>query len=228
MDWPLAIEKNRERLLAVIVALIASLGLTQNRRLTTLPHYLYRRTLAILRPAEAALRRLIVMAAYDLQLRGFVCAKSRPALSFAPLLAGRRCPNGADEGQRGTAFRLIKPLKSFDSDLPDFTNFGTSQDDRFSENGEPANRAPVAATALGLRMLALQHALNNLPRQAKRLARWYAARDIALQNNLPHRLSPMRPGLPPAYLKRPKQDIGNILLDCHSLANDARDRQGMP
>jgi hypothetical protein len=38
----------------------------------------------------------------------------------------------------------------------------------------------------------------------------------------------MRPGLPPAYQQRPKQDIGGILLDCHSLALYARDRQGVP
>lgn len=225
MDWPLAIEKNRERLLAVITALIASLGLTQNRHLTTLPHYLYRRTLAILRPAESALRRLIVMAAYDLQLSGYNPAKPRPALPFSPLLAGRRWSEGPDEGQRRSSFLLIEPLKSFDSELPDFSSFCG---DPFSENGEAPNRAPIPALSLGLRLLALQRALDNLPHQAKRLARWYAARDRALQNNLPHRLSPMRPGLPPAYQKRPKQDIGNILLDCHSLAIDARDRQGAP
>ncbi len=69
MDWPLAIDKNREKLINIIVALMASLGLTDGGKLTTLPFYLYRKALLILRPAEAAVRRLIMMAVYEMELR---------------------------------------------------------------------------------------------------------------------------------------------------------------
>jgi hypothetical protein len=38
----------------------------------------------------------------------------------------------------------------------------------------------------------------------------------------------MRPDLPPAYQKRPRHAIEDILLYCHSLAQLARERQGVP
>ncbi|MGL4488899.1 MAG: hypothetical protein ACRCU5_05580 [Rhizobiaceae bacterium] len=219
MDWPLAIEKNRERLLAVIVALITSLGILNGGRLTTLPHYLFHRALSILRPAEAALRRFIVIAAHQLDLSRLKPRKpsNTPVANFTFLP-----PRAADYVP---AFQLIEPLKVFKEELPDFASFGASHDNTFGEMAEPSNRTPVLALQLGLRLLALKRALDHLPKQARRLARWYAARDLALQNNAPHRLSPMRPGLPPARHKRPRHAIEDILLDCHSLALLARDRR---
>ena len=76
MDWPLVIDRNRTALMTIIVALMASLGLAGGGRLTTLPFFLYHRALRILRPAESALRRLIMIVAHEMALRGF---KLRPA-----------------------------------------------------------------------------------------------------------------------------------------------------
>ena len=76
MDWPLVIDRNRTALLTIIVALMVSLGLVSGGKLTTLPFFLYRRALRILRPAESALRRLIMIVAHEMKLRGF---KLRPA-----------------------------------------------------------------------------------------------------------------------------------------------------
>ena len=78
MDWNAAIEKNREALKRVLAMLVAMAGplapipsasrpACEPRR--TLPRHLHRAVLSLLRPAEAAARRLIIVAA-----RGIVIA----------------------------------------------------------------------------------------------------------------------------------------------------------
>lgn len=214
MDWPLAIDKNRERLMRIVIALMASLGLVKGGMLTTLPRLLYRKALLILRPAEAAVRRLIMMAAYELELRQVRLRPRRKNVtrqndfSFASSLK-----------QSLPSFNLIEPLKSFEFETPDFSSFGAT----FS--GNEYNFSSIAAGQLGSRVLALKNALDNIQSQARRLARWYQARDLALKQNRPHRLSPMRPGLPPSYRFKPVREVEDVLLDCHSLASVARDRR---
>ena len=68
MDWNAAIENNREALKRVLAMLVAMAGLDGGRP-TTLPRHLHRAVLSLLRPAEAAARRLIIVAA-----RGIVVA----------------------------------------------------------------------------------------------------------------------------------------------------------
>src|SRR6187401_25372 len=74
MDWHLAIEKNREALKRVLAMLVAMAGLAvlpagdrvDWRSAPTLPRHLHRFVLRLLRPAEAAARRLIIVAARGL------------------------------------------------------------------------------------------------------------------------------------------------------------------
>ena len=78
MDWNLAIEKNTEalrRILAMLIAMVAGAG-AQN----TLPRQLHRYVLSLLRPAEAATRRLIIIAARGLvvKIRPWRPAKPKP------------------------------------------------------------------------------------------------------------------------------------------------------
>src|SRR6188472_4379134 len=78
MDWSLAIEKNREalkRVLAMLFAMVASGdgGSPTGARSSTLPRHLHRFVLRLLRPAEAAARRLIIVAA-----RGLVVGLAPP------------------------------------------------------------------------------------------------------------------------------------------------------
>ena len=83
MDWQLAIEKNREALKSILVMLVAMAGLPvllgrgdaviAGDRPKTLPRHLHRFVLRLLRPAEAAARRLIIIAA-----RGLVVELSPP------------------------------------------------------------------------------------------------------------------------------------------------------
>ncbi len=220
MDWPLAIDKNREKLISIIVALMASLGLVDGGKLTTLPFYLYRKALLILRPAEAAVRRLIMMAAYEMKLCGF----NLPPRGEVVRRTGEgelRRKNGAETGWHNPSFNLIDPLKPFTEEAPDYSEFGQS----FTEGDGPSDRTPTPAASLGRRILALKRALDTIEKQARRLTRWYALRDQALAQNHPHRLSPLRPGFPPGYRRKPRHEIEEVLLDCHSLAQYARERR---
>ncbi len=210
MDWQLVINRNREALLTLIVALMASLGLAPNGQLTTLPQFLYARALLIIRPAESALRRLIMIAALQLNPRGVTLPKSRERNADFVRQNPRVEP-------RLPTFDLIDPLKTFGEEAPDYSTFGSAQGD------ESADRTPIPADALGRRLLALKNALESIPAQAKRLARWYAARDLALSQNQPHRLSPIRPG-PPPYSRRDKRsEMDKLLTECHLMAIHARD-----
>ena len=215
MDWSLVIDRNRKALLTIIVTLMASLGLVGGGRLTTLPFFLYRRALAILRPAESALRRLIVIVAHEMALRGF---KLRPARrdGLVEFLVFSR-PN-PQSGERLPSFNLIDPLKIFGREAPDMDGFYSG------ENSDAAEVTPISAASLGRRILALKNALENLPRHAKRLARWYEQRDLAYAQNSAHRYSPMRPGPAPFSRRRKPEEIDDVLLECHLLAIYAGER----
>ena len=224
MDWQTAIDRQRNTLISIISLLMKSLGLVDGGALTTLPYFLYRRALLIIRPAEAAVRRLIMMVAYDMELRGFNLAP-RGAMSAKPTERGPfdrlSRSNRSNQNQHHHAFNLIDPLKTFGSDAPDYSTFGAS----FDPNLDTSNRTPTPAASLGRRLLALKSVLENIDKQARRLTRWYAARDAALAQNRPHRLSPLRPGFPPGYRKKPQHEIEEVLLDCHSLAQYAREKR---
>jgi hypothetical protein len=253
MDWQLAIEKNREALLRIIAGLYAFAGLAEGAVAAVLPRHVYRVLLRVLRPAESAVRRLIILAA-----RGLVLAAH--ASRLAPVGLNQR--TGAP---RLPAFLLIDPLKRFApfagtnedagcwighdfmdmDDLEDGENFSDDGDlddsyggvpslPRISVPGyyDPALVVPALPSPLDLinaahltaRLRALHRALNNLPSQARRLARWYAKRDLALRGNTTvRRLSPFRPGLPPGLNVRPTHEVHAILRECHLLMLDARD-----
>jgi hypothetical protein len=83
-----------------------------------------------------------------------------------------------------------------------------------------------AVAHLGRPLQALKHALDTLPKQARRLARWHARRDFMLCQKLPARpmrLSPFRPGSPPGFRLRAIHEVDGILRESHALALDALD-----
>ena len=213
MDWSLAISRNRDALRSIVAALFAMTGMVKGGMLTTLPRNLYLITLAILRPAESAVRRLIVIAANGLAL------STSPLRGEVPGIAGRRgdCP-------RTRAFQLFDPLKTFDPEafwdtLPQFeSGFGLTRS-AYSSSEDTSNPR-LDATLLGQRLNAIMRALDTIPHQARRLIRWQAKRDAALKAFRPTRLSPMRPGLPPGWRERRLHEVDDILRECHGLAND--------
>jgi hypothetical protein len=226
MDWPLIIERNRDRLLAVLAPLFAVLGFDPRR--ADLPRHLYRALLITLRPAESAVRRLIIIAARGLVVK-LGAARGFPArLGFKLALE--------KDAERIPAFCLIDPLKRFATEgfewakewekeqiLPRISVPGII-DPVFQERLIPMKDDPIDCAALRRRLQALREALENLPRQARRLARWKARAELARQAEVKPksgRLSPFRPGFAPGYHRHKPQEIDVILGDCHYFAVEA-------
>ncbi|MEQ1521227.1 MAG: hypothetical protein ABL936_08145, partial [Aestuariivirga sp.] len=65
---------------------------------------------------------------------------------------------------------------------------------------------------------ALKLALDDLPRQARRMARWRMRREA---ETAPKFKSPLRPGPPPGHRKRPIHEVDEVLTECHWLAWEA-------
>ena len=224
MDWDLAIKRNSEALNGIVEALFAMLGLAGSDMMERIPKSLHRAVLRILRPAESAVRRLIVIAA-----RGLV-VKVTP---WRAMPKGQIIGKGV--GSRLPSFRLCDTRK----DIPELRQhrvqyakhpprilfFGDDSrvDSLWSVPESAAAPAPepdglVNAARLSRRLQALKLALDDLPRQARRMARWRVRREAA---KAPKFKSPLRPGPPPGHRKRQIHEVDKILANCHWLAWDA-------
>jgi hypothetical protein len=73
---------------------------------------------------------------------------------------------------------------------------------------------PMDAARLGLRLEALARALDDLPGEARRFARWRARRDAGRVR----RLWPLRPGRPPGWRRRPTHDLYRLVNELQGLA----------
>ncbi len=76
----------------------------------------------------------------------------------------------------------------------------------------------MGAERLSRRLQALKLALDDLPRQAKRLVRWQVKRKASPDYKF---LSPLRPGPPPGYRRKPVHEVDEVLIECDRLAWDA-------
>ena len=101
MDWARAIERNSEALKGIVEVLFAMLGLAGAATVARIPQPLHRAVLRVLRPAESAMRRLVVIAARGLVVK---LAPSRP------MPAG---PIGKGGGHSRPSFQLFDPRKNF-------------------------------------------------------------------------------------------------------------------
>jgi hypothetical protein len=82
---------------------------------------------------------------------------------------------------------------------------------------ERVDDGTVSAVHLVRRLIAVMDALQDIPRQAMRLALWQAR---PKEERRPERWSPLRPGRPPGYRQRPKHEVDEILKECHWLARN--------
>ena len=205
MDWDFAIERHRVPLLGFVLELFAMIGLTEGGTVERLSRPLYRLVLGILRPAESAVRRLIIVAARD------IVVEPSPKRPFP---AGRVIA-GKGQGKRGASFRLFDPRKDFDGGKgrrhkgrkvePRIHVFDFDPRIPLLLRQQPAAPAPapapdpekddtVNAGPLCRRLFAIMRALEDLPRQAKRLARW---RSRPIEERRPKLTTPIRVGRPP-------------------------------
>jgi hypothetical protein len=177
MDWDLAIARNREPLLRIVQALFAMIGLGEGGTVERLPRPLYRAVLAILRPAEAAVRRLIIVAARGLVVKPSPARKAKPGFKIPrkgsgrvsfPLFDPRKRFDGA-HGRRTTGRRPEPRIHFFDFD-PRSPLF--RQPPPVAPAPEPDTT--VNAKPLCRRLAAIKAALEDLASQARRYARWRA------------------------------------------------------
>jgi hypothetical protein len=225
MDWNRVIERNSERLFTVVATLVSMIRIKGGGMAAFLPRDIYSAALILLKPAESAVRRLIVIAARGIILK----LRLGAARAFPAGLALNK------DAARVPAFCLIDPLKRF---APEDFEWGKAKAQEFPRISVPGLFDPVfpqqpvldtddmvASAALGRRVQALRFALDNLPRQAKRLARWKARRELErlAEKPKPGRLSPFRPGFAPGYHRSKPQEMDDILSECHHFAREAWD-----
>jgi hypothetical protein len=231
LDWELAISRNREALQRIVIALFALAGVVEGKALDVLSRHLHWKILRVLRPAESAVRRLIMIAAHGLVLtpravrpapiglRGRVAAAFSPTFCLVDPLKRFR-PYAADPED----FDLIEEqeIEQQDSAIPSLARISVpGLYDPFIPSDSSSNQS-IDAKHLGRRLQALKFALENLPRQARRLARWQARHNL-IRMQFPMRIvrqSPLRPGGAPGIRVRQSHEVDHVLRECHGLVLD--------
>lgn len=226
MDWQRVIERNRVLLGRVIAMMFAIAGLEDRESVDTVSRGTRNYLMRLLRPAESALRRMIVIAARDLETPAL---PSRGEERLSPHKHGKRPGKRANKAKEGDSmattipsFPIMDPRKRFDfnpprryaTTFPRITCIGLSEPTPIPERCFPMPDDPVDAARLCRRLQRLKHALANIDIHARRLARWKARRDAGRTKYL----SPMRPGYAPGRRKRGKHEVDEILRDLQSLA----------
>jgi hypothetical protein len=250
MDREAAIETNRTALAAIVAALFAMLDLADGTILARIPKSLNNAVLHILRAAEAATRRLIVVMARGMAIKPYV-PRHFPKDRVIPT------GNGRGGGKRPPAFRLtdrqepllpqrhkrrpppIGPrisLLGHDPTIPAMLAWQVPS----AKPESKARRGPkprpddgfVDSARLARRLLAIKAALEDLSRQATRLNRWKARREWQVDQGRLVRTSPLREvsrsGIidPPSYRQPPdhgdpiREEAENIFWDCVSLVRE--------
>jgi len=223
MDWDLAIKRNSAALARIVADLFFMLGLVGEAAISRISWPTYRAVLRVLRPAESALRRLIVVAARGVVVAAAV-SRPRRAVAVKPRKRGTSRPSFQlfDPHTRIMLPRRRKPprpgprIHMFNAD-GEFITIGPPI--RPAKAPAPARaKSPdgmVNACRLIRRLEALDAALANLPRQALRLARWRMRQE---KSPNPSFKQPLRPGRPPGHRKRNTHEVDELLSECDWLA----------
>jgi hypothetical protein len=242
MDGHLGIEHDRQALRRILAALVAMAGLGTGN--ATLPRHLRLAVLRLLRPAEAAARRLIIALARGIAVTppSHPCQKagSKPT----PLIVRNGVGTGivlpwnfrapepaaaASASRRPPALPLLDPLPKMSRrrwvrqvGIPRIGVPGRTERAAIPARLLPSPDDRVDATRLARRFAALAAALDDLPAQATRFARWQARRAAGAPNETtrgkPRRLWPLRPGRPPGWRRRPFHEVHEVLDHAHQLA----------
>ncbi len=207
MDLLLAIDMNRKALLRIVAGLVVQLGLMPGQ---DFPQAVTRRVhgviFHVLRPVESAVRRLIVMQAHGMT---------------APEPGARTKPVGPIIGGKGRgsapAFPLFDPRINPDAKprrapgRGPCVRFLDGLDGPVATRHEPKPDDTVPALRLCQRIVAAQTALNDLPKQARRLMRALARPRCKWKRV-------MRYARPPGHRNGGKREIDEILAHCQIFA----------
>ena len=199
MDWDLAIKRNSEALKGIIADLFAMLEFAGLATVARLPRSVHSAVLRVLRPAESAVRRLIVIAARDLVVK---LAPSRP---ISPPKPAKPTAKGLGSS-RPPSFKLFDARKNFPElrqhrvkyakNPPRILFFGDNSrvDDLWIRPAPSPAKTPLSDDAL----------VNAVP-----LTRRLEALKLALE------------GPPPGRRRKPTHLVDEVLIECHGLAWDA-------
>jgi hypothetical protein len=230
-DWPAVIARNRAALLRVVAVLFAYAGLDEGGA-DVLPRRVWRMILRLLRPAEAAARRLIVVAARGIEVAPPKPRPEKPLTGIERLVAAgvltfhevnlglARAPQpqpAKPEKPRPAhpAFRLHRPA-------PPLRHAGLGRPAPVparTVSNWPTPDEDVSARHLRRRLQSLKAALDDIDGHARRLARREARRDAGLP--CAGHFRPVRLGHPPGHRRRPSHAVDDMLRECHSLALQA-------
>jgi hypothetical protein len=217
LPLPQRLISHHTALSSIVASLFAMLGLTGGAAPERIARHLHRAVVAVLRPAESAVRRLIV-----------VLAKGMKAKARDPRPLPAEFPRG-DKSQPSRSFQLFDvrprlflqpPPRRSAHPQPRITFFGDGEVRRLLHAPEPKAAGDGLADAANLvrRLQAVKAALDNLPRQAQRLVRALARRAkipcLKFQG-------PLRRGRAPGWRQRPLSEIDGILHQCDWLAREA-------
>ncbi len=223
MDWDLAIKRNSKALKGIIEVLFALLGLDGTEAASRIPRSLHSAVLSVLRPAESAVRRLIVVAARNVAVK---VAPSRPMPKGKIIGKGRSTSLPAfqlfDPPKRLKPIRVRKVHRAQPRirflDWYDPRVAAVFPKPRPVVEPPPPPDGLASATRLHRRLIALKSALDDLPRQATRLVRWQERRRASPEFKS---TSPLRTGRPPGYRRKPVHEVEEVLADCDWLADAA-------
>ena len=200
------------------------LGFALTDTVSRLPWPVYRAALRILRPAESCVRRLIVIAA-----RGLVVAPatSRPSTKGPAKSRKSRTLRPSfqlfDPQTRIVLPRRRKPsrpgprIHMFNADNELVTIWPPPRP-AAKLAPPPSADGMVSAARLVCRLEALEAALQDIPRQARRLVRWRMRQETSPD---PSFKTPLRPGRPPGHRRRATHAIDELLSECQWLAHYA-------
>ena len=210
-DWGASVERYSREIGVVLSGLLCLLGMMGGAVPGTVSRRRRLEVLAVLRPLEAAMRRVIVMAA-----KGVV----------VPPPVKRDGPTGPIPRGDGTSDRL-SPFPLFDPRNPPIPRqryvpkarepriwFFDGFDPPRPVRVEPSPDDEIGAVALAKRLLSLRAALSNIPRQAQRMARVVAKREAAGKKIV----RPVRYARPPGHRHRGKRPVDLLLAETHELA----------
>ncbi|MEL6919459.1 MAG: hypothetical protein AAFO77_00335 [Pseudomonadota bacterium] len=217
-DWNRAIEINRAALLGVVVALVRVLARGEVEGTVYLAPATRRFLLRLLVPAEAAARRLIFICVRVMKIKPASPSKSDRALPDFAAFAFARAP---EDFVRTLRFQLADPRKRLD-----WSAFGFDDQEpesaptpKVSQTTESSDFIePVSCTDLLHRTKAMEAALENLKKSARRMAREEAKRNAAEPG--PKHMPPLRVGPPPGRRLDGREDVDDILKECHGLVTD--------
>ena len=230
-EWEAAVERNHDLLKGIVATMVAMLGVVvqADAARPAIPRHLHQAIVRVLRPAEAAVRRLIIVAARSVKVPlprvtklPLEPRRPRPPAVHMPyatrlVLRAAAIPRPLPSRMQLPLCDTLRPLKArrktvLRRDAPRISLPGLT-----ARYVPPPRQSPydmVNTARLNLRINALTAVLDDLPAHARRFARWRARRDalLALRDSLGdvaggagHAGAPLRGGIPGPAFSRPRR-----------------------